>query len=238
LFVAIFFLSLDIPAAAGQSSTSPTLTLQTGQTAEAVSIAINPDGRQLAAGNAHAITFWDRQNGWILKSLTGHSGNINSVVFSPDGNWLASGSDNGEIAFWNSKTSDREALKSVNKSAIACAFIPEVERCHSFCCVGQHYRLWDDGACQNSCVLTTTSELPSTMVISADESWLAVGTDHWVHVWKLDLSDRSLKQYEDLKISDSDLGDRIAVAFADSKLVAVNFKGTVLMQSVVPVFAY
>lgn len=182
LFVAIFFLSLDIPAAAGQSSTSPTLTLQTGQTAEAVSIAINPDGRQLAAGNAHAITFWDRQNGWILKSLTGHSGNINSVVFSPDGNWLASGSDNGEIAFWNSKTSDREALKSVNKSAIACAFIPEVERCHSFCCVGQHYRLWDDGACQNSCVLTTTSELPSTMVISADESWLAVGTDHWVHV--------------------------------------------------------
>jgi WD40 repeat protein len=61
----------------------------------ATSVAVNPDGQTLVSGDCNGtIKLWDLKTGEVLRTLTGHSGEVESLAISSDGRILASGSSN------------------------------------------------------------------------------------------------------------------------------------------------
>ena len=75
-------------------SGKPILTL-TGHTKSILSLAISPDGKQLASGSADGtVKLWEVATGNLRTNLTGFSGQVFAVAFSPDGQSLAVGGGN------------------------------------------------------------------------------------------------------------------------------------------------
>jgi WD40 repeat protein/serine/threonine protein kinase len=80
-------------------------------------VAFSPDGKRVASGGGAVIKLWDAQTGAVVRTLTGHSGEVSGVAFSPDGSRLASVGDaqnkaevsvGGEVKIWDLATG-REA---------------------------------------------------------------------------------------------------------------------------------
>ena len=77
-------------------------------------MALTPDGRTLAAGDASGrIRLWDvadPAHPHLLGQLqTGSTGAVESVAFSPEGHALASGSIDGAIRLWNPNVNEAVA---------------------------------------------------------------------------------------------------------------------------------
>lgn len=72
-----------------------------GHTAPVTAVALSPDGRTLASGDAaNVILLWDVATAKPLAQITGHTGGITSLGFSADGKMLASGSLDGTARLW------------------------------------------------------------------------------------------------------------------------------------------
>ena len=77
----------------------------TGHSADVVSVAWRPDGRQLASGSQdNTIIVWDAETWEPVRTLTGHSADVRSVAWRPDGRQLASGSSDNTIIVWDAET--------------------------------------------------------------------------------------------------------------------------------------
>jgi WD40 repeat protein len=237
-YVAISTLVVVVAAGAHPKATdnvSPrvSLVLQTGQTAEALSTAISPDGRFIASGNAHSISLWDRRRKSIVRHLQGHRDRVSSIVFSANGNQIASVDNKGELIVWDTLSGEVQSSRSTNKNPLSAVLFAESDQVILTAGWDNAVRIWDNAACANSCQLAITSSLPWTLAISPDGKWLAVGLNGKVEIWQLDWATRSAQHFRDLDLSADD-SDRIAVAFANSDLVAVNSKGSVVMQRFSP----
>ena len=64
-------------------------------------VALSPDGKLLAAGNAwYEVRWWRVEDGTLLRAVKGHTDSVNSVSFAPDGTAMASGSLDGTVRLW------------------------------------------------------------------------------------------------------------------------------------------
>jgi WD40 repeat protein len=64
--------------------------------------AFSPDDKILVSGSTDwTVKLWNAQDGRLLNTLRGHSGNVNSIAFSANENLLASGSADGTTRIWD-----------------------------------------------------------------------------------------------------------------------------------------
>ena len=73
------------------------IVLQTGHTADVLSVAFSPDGRYIVSGGLdNTVRLWERETGKQVRIFEGHTSWVFSVAFSPDGRYIVSG-----IVVWN-----------------------------------------------------------------------------------------------------------------------------------------
>jgi WD40 repeat protein len=94
----------------------------------ATTVAISPDGKQLAvAGRDRIVRLLDAEKGTVTKELKGHKHALASVVFSPDGKLLASGDLQATVKIWD--VEEGKAVHTIeNKAgtdALSLAFSPD-----------------------------------------------------------------------------------------------------------------
>jgi WD40 repeat protein/serine/threonine protein kinase len=109
-------------------------------------IAVSPDGRLLASGNAAGgsatIKIWNLNTGTELHELPNHVGFIRGLAFSPDGRFLASG-DFRAVKIWNPFTGDLLLdLPGHTSLVMALTFSPD-GRFLATACQDDQVRLWD-----------------------------------------------------------------------------------------------
>jgi WD40 repeat protein len=87
-----------------QSSWSPLLLVLSDHKIRAYSVAISPDGTQIATGSTCGkILQWDMKSGsQASEPLLGHKEIVRSVAFSADGKRIASGDSDRTIRIWDS----------------------------------------------------------------------------------------------------------------------------------------
>ncbi len=65
------------------------------------SLSFSPDGKIIVSGSEDGTVKLWRQNGTLMRTLSGHKDKVNSATFSPDGKIIASGSQDGTVKLWN-----------------------------------------------------------------------------------------------------------------------------------------
>jgi WD40 repeat protein len=99
-----------------------------GHTSGVLSVAMSPDGRQIASSSRdRTIRVWDMDTGGaLIGTFEGHTDVIWSVAFSPDGKHIASGSSDQTIRVWLVETGEIVSEPFKGHSAIrSVAFSPD-----------------------------------------------------------------------------------------------------------------
>jgi serine/threonine protein kinase/Tol biopolymer transport system component len=99
---------------------SETLRL-TGSSDTLNSIAVSPDGLQLAAASSAGITLFQLPDFAPLQTIV--EGNVGQIAWSPDGRFLAGSGSNSAITIWNS--SDGSEVNRIAGNAVALAWSPD-----------------------------------------------------------------------------------------------------------------
>ena len=104
-------------------------TIEVSAPAEVTSIALSPDGREVAVGSANdpAVHRWRLDHGTATSetALQGHRLGVYGVAFSPDGALLASGSDDHDIRLWSSSGRLVAVLRGHTDLVRGLAFSPD-----------------------------------------------------------------------------------------------------------------
>lgn len=81
-----------------------------------LAIAFTPGGRMLATGAYGGARLWDMATGAVIRTLTGHTGNVWAIAASPDGKRLVTGGDDGTTRIWD-LASGRELCRLISVGA-------------------------------------------------------------------------------------------------------------------------
>jgi WD40 repeat protein len=101
-------------------------TTQPGDAISAQRLAFSPDGRWLATADDSLIRLWGVTSGDLIRTFSGHSGEVWAIAFSPDGSQLASGGADAQAYIWDVNTGATQFELTAHTEAIEeLAFSPD-----------------------------------------------------------------------------------------------------------------
>ncbi|HEU5433272.1 MAG TPA: WD40 repeat domain-containing protein, partial [Thermomicrobiales bacterium] len=107
------------------------------------SLALSPDGRQLAAGRARLVQLGDVESGRWMRTHTGHTDAVRDVFFSADSSRLISCSQDATIRQWDVASGQPLAGVARQASGIVCLAVAPDGRHAVTGALDGRVRLWD-----------------------------------------------------------------------------------------------
>ena len=162
-----------------------------------LSVRFSSDGLTLASGGGDdTIRLWDAPTGTLLKTLTGHIGDVLSVCFSSDGQMLASGSHDGTIRLWDFATvwdaasgEPRQILSEHTQFVSSVSFSSDGLTLASG--NGRNIDLWDVATGTHRNTLKGHTEDVLSVCFSSDGLTLASGSrDGTIRLWDVTTSEQ------------------------------------------------
>ena len=150
------------------------------------SVAVSPDGTQLAAGTiSGAIKVYDATTGSQLLQLSGHSANVLAVKFSPDGTQIASASQDRTAIIWDSITGQALLILAGHTDGLPYVdFSPDGKSVATASWDGTA-RIWDIASSGSKEVLTLTGRSFGNVNFNPDEKQIVTAgfVDGVVQIW-------------------------------------------------------
>ena len=207
----------------------PELSVQTGHSAQVLSLAFTSDSKLLASGSVDkTIVLWDPATGNQLRSLKGHTGTVNSIAFSVDDKQLASGSADNSIKIWDVATGrEKQTMTGHTLYVSSIAFSPDGKMLASGS-GDQTVKLWDSASGRELRTLvvgpTQRVGMPVAVAFSRDGKTLATGAQE-AKLWDV----RSGSEVRTLKVTESNSPTETPLAFSyDGKVLATGGKAVKL----------
>jgi WD40 repeat protein/uncharacterized caspase-like protein len=207
----------------------PELSVQTGHSAQVLSLAFTSDSKLLASGSVDkTIVLWDPATGNQLRALKEHTGTVNSVAFSPDDKQLASGSADNTIKIWDVASGRvKQTLTGHTRYVSSVAFTPDGKLLASGS-ADQSVKLWDlaTGRELRTFVVgpATFAGIPVSVAFSRDGKTLATGAQ-LVKLWDV----KSGNEIRTIKVTESNNPMERPIAFSyDGKVLATGGGGVKL----------
>ncbi|KAI0337366.1 WD40 repeat-like protein, partial [Trametopsis cervina] len=114
----------DAPGSEPRKWAHLTIMNKDGSAGTVTSMAVSPDGTQVAASyEDNVIQLWDAKTGMLITSLDGsdqegagrHEASVWTTVYSPDGKYLASGGEDGRILVWAAQDIPQEDSTTIRR---------------------------------------------------------------------------------------------------------------------------
>jgi len=149
------------------------------------SVVFSRDGQTLITGDeSKLIKFWDRNTGQLLRTLSGHDGDVRTLAVSPDGTWLASGGLDRTVRIWELPTGElRHVLRGHPDTVNSVAISPDGQQLTAGCFDGSLWT-WDPVSGESLRNVKGHRIMVRQVAYTPDGSSLLSGSwDHTVKLW-------------------------------------------------------
>lgn len=155
-----------------------------------VLIAHTPRDGFITGSTDGVLRIWDAQSGAVLRTLTGHNGEITAAVASPDGTQLLSGDSEGELRLWDITSGDLIAVWSDgsgtdgghNRNVLTVAFNADGTQALSGS-VDRQLIVWEVASGQALYSLPHDGRVIAGAFAANDETLYSVTTNDEVTIW-------------------------------------------------------
>ncbi|HVE70669.1 MAG TPA: tetratricopeptide repeat protein [Thermoanaerobaculia bacterium] len=140
---------------------------------------VSADWRLVATSmkDKSVLALFDTSTGDVVRTFTGHAGQINACAIAPDGRTIATGSDDGTVRLWHMDDGTQLASWKAHNQVSSCAFLPDGSRIVSGGWDGI-VKVWDPRDVEPQ----TTGPRVRSCAFSPDGRRAVMGADY-VSVW-------------------------------------------------------
>lgn len=143
------------------------------------------DGQMLASGSRDgAVSIWSYRPTRLMRTSLVHSGKVAAVAFSPNGNLLASGGQDRSLRIWTVAGKELRKLDGHTNGISALAFSPDGRTLVSGGTDGSVF-LWNTKDWTLTHRLLGHPTCIHAVLVSANNEFLASGSDEFLRVWNL-----------------------------------------------------
>jgi WD40 repeat protein len=144
----------------------------------------SPDGKWIAAGSNRDVKIWDAVTKRVVRTFSGHEGEVRAVAFSNDGKWLVSGAKDNMVIIWDlAGNQPGRRLAGHSDVVQSVAFSSDGKRVAS-AGFDQKVIIWDVASGQPVKTLAGTNRMMAA-IFSSDDAMLATtgDSDGTVTIW-------------------------------------------------------
>ncbi|HBB88785.1 MAG TPA: hypothetical protein DC047_14330 [Blastocatellia bacterium] len=207
----------------------PELSVQTGHSAQVLSIAFTSDSKLMASGSVDkTIILWNPETGNQLRTLKGHTGAVGPVAFSPDDKQLASGSADNTIKIWDVASGREKQTLTGHKLFVSSVAFSADGRLLASGSGDQTAKLWDLATGRELRTLAAgmpaLAGIPLSVAFSRDGKILATGAQ-LVKLWDV----TSGNEIRTIRVTESNAPMERPIAFSfDGSVLATGGGGVKL----------